>query len=60
MKTLIALAASLALNFAVLGALEWSAFQAQTPPRGEVSITEAPDEADLLAYAKDRDAQALL
>jgi hypothetical protein len=60
MKTLIAIAASLAVNFAGLGALEWSAFQAQTPPAGEVSITQAPDEADLLAYAEGRDSQVVL
>jgi hypothetical protein len=60
MKTLIAFAASLAVNVAILSALEWSAFQAQTPPAGEVTITEAADETDLLAYTNGRAAQALL
>ena len=50
MKAFIALAASFAVNLAILGTLEWSAFQAQTPPAGEVIVTQAADEADLLAY----------
>jgi hypothetical protein len=51
MKTLIALAASIAVNAAILGALDWSAWQAQVPPAGEVSITQLPLDADLAAYA---------
>jgi hypothetical protein len=51
MKNLIAIAASIAVNVAILGALDWSAWQAQTPPAGEVSVTQVPLEADLAAYA---------
>jgi hypothetical protein len=50
MKTFIALAASFAVNLTILGTLEWSAYQAQTPPAGEVIVSQAPDEAALLAY----------
>jgi hypothetical protein len=56
MKNFIALAASLVVNFAVLGALDWSAFQAQVPPTGEVSVTQLPAEADLATYASVADA----
>jgi hypothetical protein len=59
MKTFIALAASFAVNLAILGTLEWSAYQAQTPPTGEVFVTEVSDSAQLLAY-RGRAAQALL
>jgi hypothetical protein len=71
MKTFIALAASFAVNLAILGTLEWSAYQAQTPPAGEVIVTQtsdggdllayqAPDKPDLLAYKRGRAAQLLL
>jgi hypothetical protein len=51
MKSLIAFAASIAVNAAILGALDWSAWQAQVPPAGEVLITQLPLDADLAAYA---------
>ena len=51
MKNLITLAASIAVNAAILGALDWSAWQAQVPPAGEVSVTQLPVDADLVAYA---------
>jgi hypothetical protein len=51
MKSLIAFAASIAVNAAILGALDWSAGQAQVPPAGEVLITQLPLDADLAAYA---------
>jgi hypothetical protein len=54
MKSLIAFAASLAVNAAILGALDWSAWQAQVPPAGEVLITQL--DADLAAYASADDA----
>jgi hypothetical protein len=50
MKTFVALAASLAVNAAILGTLEWSAYEAQTPPAGVVTVTQTDDEAGLLAY----------
>lgn len=52
MKILIALAASLVLNLAALGALDWSAQQAQIAPVGEVSVTQLPDPTELSAYAQ--------
>lgn len=52
MKILIALAASLVVNFAALGALDWSAQQAQIAPVGEVSVTQLPDPTELSAYAQ--------
>ena len=52
MKSFIGFAASLAVNFAILGALDLSVLEAQTPPPGQVSITQLPTEdGDLLAYA---------
>lgn len=49
MKHLIALAASVALNLAVLGALNFSALQ--SAPHGEVTITQLPLDADVAAFA---------
>lgn len=43
-KTTVALAASLALNAAVLSGLDWSAHEAQVAPAGTVVIKELPDE----------------
>ncbi len=51
MKNLIAFAASVAVNLAILGALGWSAHQTQVPPSGEVSITQLLTDADLAASA---------
>jgi hypothetical protein len=51
MKNLIAFAASIAVNAAILGALDWSALQAQVAPAGEVLVTQLPLDADLAAYA---------
>ena len=52
MKTLIALAASLALNLIVLAGLDWSARVAQVAPAGVVSITQLPEPTLLQAYAQ--------
>ncbi|HEX2493821.1 MAG TPA: hypothetical protein VHK24_08595 [Steroidobacter sp.] len=51
MKHVIAFAASVAVNFAALGALGWSVWQAQTPPEGEVFVTQLPSNADVAALA---------
>jgi hypothetical protein len=51
MKTFIAFAASVAINFAMLGALDWSVSQAQVAPSGEVSITQLPADGDVAALA---------
>jgi hypothetical protein len=62
MKAFIALAATLAINVALLGTLQWSAKQAQTAPTGEVSITQLPDAAASYAQltsVQRRDARAL-
>jgi hypothetical protein len=48
MRSIIALAAALVLNVAALGALEWSAHQAQVAPVGEVLITQLPEPGDPL------------
>lgn len=40
MRRLIALAASIVLNAGLLGALQLNVYLAQTPPSGQVSITE--------------------
>lgn len=52
MKTVIGLLASLAVNGAILGMLDWSAQQA--PPSGEVLIVQLPDP---LALPADADAR---
>ena len=51
-QILIGLAASLALNTAVLAGLDWSAHQAQIAPAGIVSVVQLPDPTDLQAYAQ--------
>lgn len=56
MKTVIGLIASLAVNGAILGMLDWSAQQAQAPPGGEVLIMQLPDPLALPAYADARPA----
>lgn len=52
MRTLIAVAASLIVNFVALGALNWSAEQAQIAPVGEVLVTQLPDTSELQAHAQ--------
>jgi hypothetical protein len=62
MRPLIAFAATLAINAALLGTLQWSARQAQAPPTGEVLITQLPDAAASyarLTSAQPRNANAL-
>ena len=51
MKAIVIFAASLVLNFGALGALDWSVHQAQTPPAGQVLVTQLPDSGDLSMYA---------
>jgi hypothetical protein len=48
---LLAFAASLAVNLAVLAALNWSAIEAQTPPDGVVSVIQLPLDHELETYA---------
>lgn len=56
MKNLTALTASIAVNLAMFGALDFSAFQAAAPPAGEVSVTQLPMDADVSTYASTVDA----
>lgn len=51
MKTLIAIAASAAVNLALLGALDFDVLQAQTAPAGEVFVTQLPIAGELAALA---------
>jgi hypothetical protein len=51
MKAIVTFAASLVVNFGALGALDWSAHQAQIAPRGEVLVIQLPDTSDLSMYA---------
>ena len=52
MKNFIAVAASVAVNFAVLGALDWSALAgADRRRRARCYVTQLPIDADLAAYA---------
>lgn len=51
-KQLIAFAASLAVNFALLGAMDWSAHDAQTAPAGEVTVTQLSYAVDLQVHAQ--------
>lgn len=56
MRSLVAVAGSLIVNLAALGALQWSVLEAQAAPEGEVLVKQLPDEADLPLYARaDRD-----
>jgi hypothetical protein len=48
-KTTVALAASLAVNVALLGGLDLSARHAQVAPQGVVEVTQLPDEIVLAA-----------
>lgn len=58
MRTLIAIAASAAINVALLTALEVSTLAAQAPPHGEVVITQLHDASDVAALARaEKDAQ---
>ncbi|HLS80934.1 MAG TPA: hypothetical protein VK025_05975 [Steroidobacter sp.] len=50
MNRLIAFAASLAVNFALLGALDLSVLMAQRAPEGVVSIVQLPSDGQLAAY----------
>jgi hypothetical protein len=52
MRTLITAVASVVVVFAALGALDWSAHEAQTAPVGEVSVTQLPDSSEVAAYAR--------
>lgn len=40
MRTLLTLAAAVAINLAAFAALEWNVTQAQLPPKGEVTISQ--------------------
>ncbi len=51
MGNLLAFAASLAVNLAVLAAFNWSAIEAQTPPDGVVSVMQLPLDHELETYA---------
>lgn len=50
-KTTLALVASLAVNVAVIGSLDWSVHLAQTAPEGTVVVKQLPDELVQAAYA---------
>lgn len=52
MRTVAALAGSLILNFAALGALEWAVQQAQIAPAGQVFVRQLPDKTEMPAYAR--------
>src|SRR5690554_3829423 len=47
MRTLIAIAGSLILNFAALGALQWNVRSAQAAPAGTVFVQQLPDDSTL-------------
>jgi hypothetical protein len=51
MKAIIAFAASLVVNFGALGALDWSAHEAQVAPAGQVLVTQLPDPSELSMFA---------
>lgn len=51
-KTAVALAASLVVNAAVLGSLDWSVHEAQIAPTGTVVVKQLPDELVQAAYAR--------
>lgn len=51
-KTVLTLAASLAINLAVLAAFERSVDQAQLPPAGEVTVTQLADPAEASLFAQ--------
>jgi len=51
MKTFVAFAASLVVNFGALGALNWSAHEAQVAPAGHVLITQLPDPGERSMFA---------
>jgi hypothetical protein len=50
MRTVLGLIASLLVNGAVLGSIDWSA--QQVPPAGEVTIVQLPDAPQLATYAQ--------
>lgn len=50
MRTVLGLIASLLVNAAVLGSIEWMA--QQVPPAGVVTIVQLPDSPQLATYAQ--------
>jgi hypothetical protein len=50
MRTLLGVIASLLVNGAVLGSIDWTAHQ--VPPAGEVTIVQLPDSPELATYAR--------
>jgi hypothetical protein len=50
MRTVLGLIASLLVNAAVLGSIDWTA--QHVPPAGEVTIVQLPDSAELATYAQ--------
>jgi hypothetical protein len=50
MRTLLGVLASLLVNGAVLGSIDWTAHQ--VPPAGEVTIVQLPDSPELATYAQ--------
>jgi hypothetical protein len=50
MRTVLGLIASLLVNGAVLGSIDWTA--QQVPPAGEVTIVQLPDSPELATYAQ--------
>lgn len=59
MRNLIAFAAALAVNLAVLGSLTLDLNKSQAAPAGEVTIYQLPD-AQLVASAANRSTEAVL
>ena len=51
MRTFFAVVASLAINVAVVGTLDWSTHSAQAAPAGEVTVVQLPDLSLEPAYA---------
>jgi len=50
MRTALGLIASLLVNGAVLGSIDWTA--QQVPPPGEVTVVQLPDSPELATYAQ--------
>jgi hypothetical protein len=50
MRTVLGLIASVVVNVAVLGSIDWTA--QQVPPAGQVTIVQLPDSPELATYAQ--------